>query len=348
MASEQGFRIMEVDKMSVNQDTIIARLVESGIIIRQATRGWYKVFGEEQLVRRPDILTRFAVETAPGRYMMNDRQVAQVNGRIFEQWHRTANNVTAVDVVEEERHILRTINRDGYHQNGSGSSRAGVQEALEQIPFDEDGVRRSFGIEYEVYDLTAEQEDKLARLLDTMPAHQTERDGSLGNRGVEIIFMPVGAAKFIEIVTTLAQFVRENNVTMDADSTGYVMAGMHITYGVSDAEATRNDLQIRLNRFALAVKSIGTVRQIKSLFGRDFGRYRELPQTTTTSAHSNAFSTAGRPSSCWECRLPSWRCDPTRMVKFFKATEVAFHRPVNKEDFVAVFDIVGGNEDEQQ
>ena len=36
------------------------------------------------------------------------------------------------------------------------------------------------------------------------------------------------------------------------------------------------------------------------------------------------------------------------MVQFFKATEVAFHSPVNKEDFVAVFDIIGGNEDEQQ
>ena len=346
MASEQGFRIMEVDKMSVNQDTIIARLVENGIIIRQATRGWYKVFGEEQLVRRPDILVRFAVETAPGRYLMNDGQVAQVRGRIFAQRNQTASDAAVRN--EEGRHILRTINRDGYHQNGSGSNRAGVQEALEQIPFDEDGVRRSFGIEYEVYDLTEEQEDKLARMLDTMPAHHTERDGSLGRRGVEIIFMPVGAAKFIEIVTTLAQFVSENNVTMDADSNGIVMAGMHITYGVSNSEATRSDLQIRLNRFALAVKSIGTVRQIKSLFGRDFGRYRELPQTTTTSAHSNAFSTAGRPSSCWECRLPSWQCDPTRMVQFFKATEVAFHRPVRKEDFVAVFDIIGGNEDEQQ
>ncbi len=344
MASEQSFRIMEVNKMSVNQDTIIARLVENGIIIRQATRGWYKVFGEQQLVRRPDILVRFAVETAPGRYMMNNRQVAQVRGRIFAQRNQTGSDVA----VEEERHILRTINRDGYHQNGSGSDRAGVREALEQIPFDEDGVRRSFGIEYEVYDLTEEQEDKLARLLDTMPAHHTERDGSLGNNGVEIIFMPVGADKFIEIVTTLAQFVRENNVKMDADSRGFAMAGMHITYGVSNSEATRNDLQIRLNRFALAVKSIGTVGQIKSLFGRDFGRYRELPQMTTTSAHSNAFSTAGRPSSCWECRLPSWQCDPTRMVQFFKATEVAFHHPVTKEDFVAVFDIIGGNEDEQQ
>lgn len=335
--------------MSVNQDVIIARLVENGIIVRRPTRGQYTVFGETQIVRRPEILERFAVEVAPGRYVLNNMRVMEVRRRRQHTDEQTVRRNVEEDIVRmNTQRVMRTISRDGYHQHGSGSDRTGVQEALAQIARDEDGVRRSFGIEYEVYSLTEEQEDKLARLLDTMPAHHTERDASLGMRGVEIVFMPVGAAKFVEIVNTLAQFVRENTVQMNGDSSDHAMAGMHITYGVSNAEATRSDLQIRLNRFALAVKSIGTVRQIKNLFGRDFGHYRELPQTTTVSAHANAFSTAGRPSSCWECRLPSWKCDPERMVKFMKATEVAFHRPVRKEDFVAVFDILGGGEDEQQ
>ena len=178
-------------------------------------------------------------------------------------------------------------------------------------------------------------------MLDTLPAHVVERDGSLANTGCEIVFEPVGEVDYINIVNTLANFVRENNVCMQSDD--YSMAGMHTTYGVSNYRAEKSDLQIRLNRFALAVKAVGTQRAIKSLFGRDFGHYRELPTSTTYNTHGNAFSTNGRPRSCWECRLTAWNCNPARMVEFFKATEVAFYRPVQASDFIKVFEALGSN-----
>lgn len=322
--------------MAYNQDVIISKLMEQGIIVRQPVRGQYKVLGEaEAIVRRNDILARFAVEVEQDRYTFNWIAIDDVR-RAYNRANRPA--------PAPEPEPLRTIRRDSYHSNGGGADRDGIQEALERIQADEDGVVRSFGIEYEVYRLNGQQEDKLARLLDTLPAHVCERDGSLSSSGVEIVFMPMGAEEFVRTVKTLAQFVRDNNVTMEENRD--VMAGMHITYGVSNPEASKSDLQIRLNRFALAVQAVGTRQKIEALFGRTFGHYRSLPTSTFCQDHSNAFSCNGRPRTCWECRLPNWKCNPEGMVNFFRATEVAFHRPIVAADFMKVFDILGGDDGE--
>lgn len=305
--------------MAVNQDVIINKLIEKGVIARTAVRGKYTVTNRNGLFKRAQILSEFAIEVQPWRYRLNENAIAAVL--------RPA--------------VLRTISRSGYH---SVNREQMVANALAAIPADADGVVRSFGLEYEVYSLTAEQEDKLARLLDTMPAHITERDGSLGNGGVEIVFAPVGADKYIEIVNTLKQFVIENHVVMES---AFGMAGMHTTYGVSNPEASKSDLQVRLNRFALALKSVATVSQIKGLFGRDFGNYRELPRSNNYTSHVNAFSTNGRPATCWECRLPSWSCNPEGLVKFFKVTESAFHRPFTIQDLTNMYQIIGGGHDGQ-
>ena len=304
---------------TMNQDAVVNHLLDRQVITRTGIRGRYNVVdGGLTSYRRNDILQRFAAEVEPYRYVIREEEVRRALN-----WNTP---------------VRRTIRRNSYH-----TADRDYEAALAQIPVDEDGVRRSFGIEYEIYSLTAEQEDKLARLLDTLPAHVTERDGSLSSTGVEIVFMPVGAAQYIEIVKKLAAFVNENGVRMQQDE--YSMAGMHTTYGVSNYTAEKSDLQIRLNRFALAVKAVGTQSAIKRLFGRDFGHYRDLPTSTTYNAHSNAFSTNGRPRSCWECRLPSWKCNPEAMVQFFKATEVAFYRPVEASDFVKVFALLGANTD---
>ena len=105
------------------------------------------------------------------------------------------------------------------------------------------------------------------------------------------------------------------------------------------------DLQIRLNRLALSVKAVGTQRQIKRLFGRDFGNYRDLPTSTTYDTHSNAFSTHGRTVNCWECRLTDWKCDAERMVEFFNITERAYFGPVGAAAFSRIFDILGADTD---
>lgn len=242
------------------------------------------------------------------------------------------------DTRPTQRVVRRTITRNSYHSTGGGTSRTGIREALAAIPFDSDGVRRSFGLEYEIYSLTEEQEDKLARLLDTLPAHVTERDASLQSTGVEIVFLPMSAAQYIDTWNKLKQFVQENHVSMDSGSSN--MAGAHTTYGVSNSSVSTDDLQIRLNRLALAVKSVGTQRQIKALFGRDFGNYRSLPNSTTTREHSNAFS-ASRGDSAWECRLCSWNGDAEKIVEFLKATEFVFNRVFRASDFVRIFEIMG-------
>lgn len=230
---------------------------------------------------------------------------------------------------------LRTIERRSYHSTGGGSARTGVERALLAITPDEDGVRRSFGLEWEIFALTPRQEDKLARLLDTLPEHVTERDGSLSNTGVEIVFMPMGEQKYIETFTTLKNFCRENSIQMDR-------TGAHTTYGVSNARCTRDDLQIRINRIALAVKAASTQRAIKTLFGRDFTSYATLPQSTTYQSHSNAWS-ASRGSTAYELRLISWQGEPTLIAQFMRETEFVFQRPFEAEDFMKIFRLLGSD-----
>lgn len=325
----------------MNQDVIINRLLGYGVIERLAVRGHYKVFGEPGMVRRDAILARFAEEVAPGDFVIRQDAVLAIRIRI-----RDAGRTAAQAAAPEP---LRRLSRRSYHSTGGGAERTGISEALARIPLDEDGVRRSFGIEYEIYDLNAAQEDKVARALDNLPAHVVETDGSLGDNGCEIVFLPVGAADFVRIVRTLAEVVRDNRISMTRNgaSDEYYMAGMHITYGVNNSTVSRNDLQIRLNRLALAVKAVGTRPQIKTMFGRDFGHYRVLPNSTTVNDHTNAFSTHGRPSNCWECRLASWGCDADRMVKFFRATEAVFNRPVQAQDFMKVFELLGADTSEE-
>lgn len=231
---------------------------------------------------------------------------------------------------------LRTIRRDDYHDNGSGICRHGAAEALNAIACDPDGVRRSFGLEWEICNLTAQQEDKLARLLDTLPAHFTERDGSLGSRGVEIIFLPLGKDDYIRVWNTLKDFCQNNCVEM----TG---TGAHTTYGVSDSEITEvSDLQIRLNRVALAIKATSTQGAIKRVFGRDFTGYATLPGSTTYTSHSNAWS-ASRGLTAYELRLCNWQGNVEKIVALMKATEFVFHRTFNAQDFINIFTLMGSD-----
>lgn len=231
---------------------------------------------------------------------------------------------------------LRTIRRDSYHDNGGGICRHGVAEALNAIARDPDGVRRSFGLEWEIYNLTAQQEDKLARLLDTLPAHFTERDGSLGSRGVEIIFLPLGKDDYIRVWNTLKDFCQNNFVEMNG-------TGAHTTYGVSDSEITEvSDLQIRLNRVALAIKATSTQGAIKRVFGRDFTGYATLPSSTTYTSHSNAWS-ASRGLTAYELRLCNWQGNVEKIVALMKATEFVFHRTFNAQDFINIFTLMGSD-----
>lgn len=296
----------------MNQDAVINKLIEAGVITRTPIRGKYEVKKVYGYRKRDAILAQFAIEVEPYRYVLNQE---------------------AIRLALEE---LRVISRASYHCG----TRDFVESALAAIPADEDGVVRSFGLEYEVFSLTPEQEDKLARLLDTLPTHVCERDGSLGENGVEVVFAPLGASEYIRTVKTLKQFIIDNDVRMEGFGK---MAGMHTTYGVSNHEASKNDLQIRLNRFAMAVRAFSTQAKIKEIFGRDFGTYRSLPTTTTQMEHGNAFSCCGRPETCWECRLPSWKANPEMLVQFLKATESAFHHPVTAEDLIRVFNVLGAD-----
>lgn len=280
----------------------------------------------EALYTLVQIHEMFAVQTAPNDWTF--RRAVRL----------TASTVSTFN-TESQRPVerRRTITRQGYHSNGSGVNRNGCQEALRRIPVSEDGVRRSFGLEWEINRLTEEQEDKLARLLDTLPAHHTERDGSLSSSGVEIVFLPLGEEKIIEVWNTLQTFCREEHIDM-------MGTGAHLTFGVSNSSVSRRDLQIRINRIALAVKAACEQGAINRVFGRDFTGYARLPQSTTTEDHSNAWS-AMRDNTCYELRLCHWKGKIEKIVEFMKATEFVFHRTFNAQDFVNIFTIMGSSAD---
>lgn len=303
-------------RRDMNQDTFINRLLVAGVIER-ARRGWYIIpleveRGIGELYDRQRILERFGEEVRPERYIFKADVLAQYirGSRVNER-------------------PLRTLNRNRYH-----SQSRNIAEALERIPFDEDGVRRSYGIEYEIYSLNAQQESELAYLLDTLPPHAIERDASLSITGVEIVFEPMSKELAIDTVKKLRKFVEDNSVEMRG-------TGMHITFGVSNSEANEHDLVIRTNRLALAVKSVGTQRAIKELFGRDFTDYARLPNHLETTVRYRAFNVRNR--NAWEARLVNYKCNIEKVMKFFEVSEVLFHRPFEAQDFIKVFELLGAD-----
>lgn len=322
--------------------SLLARLKNEGTI-EQVRVNRYKVnptvrqqvldVDTTRLYTRPQIFELFCMPDDHGGYRFRV-QLSIRNTGIFNY----GGGPTAPTPRVERR---RTITRNSYHSSGQGVFRSGVDSALSAIPFDSDGVRRSYGLEYEIYALNDEQEDKLARLLDTLPAHTTERDGSLSGSGVEIVFLPLGEHQLKDTWAKLTAFVQENRVDMQR-------TGAHITYGVSNAHTSVSDLQIRLNRVALAVKAVSSQGSIKRVFGRDFTHmgmtpnYCQLPCSTTFSAHSNAFN-AARGDSAYECRLCNWRGDIDKIVEFMKKTEFVFTRPFAGPDLVNIYTLMGSN-----
>lgn len=326
--------------------TIVDRLLREGSIERTRVN-WYRVLNTprtrqlnipEGTVIHPlsAVHTEFAVQVGPNDYVFRTSprpERARFTPASFS--HSASPSTPASAPRPAEPQPLRRIRRDSYHSNGNGTSRYGIEEALSRIALDSDGVRRSFGLEWEVYSLNSTQEDKLARLLDTLPAHFTERDASLGEGGVEIIFLPLGLEKIKEVWNTLQAFCRDNDVRMNG-------AGAHITYGVSNSEVSIDDLQIRINRIALAVKAASTQSAIKTVFGRDFTGYAALPQSTTTRGHSNAWS-ASRGNSAYELRLCAWKGDINKITEMMLATEFVFHRTFTARDFLKIFEIMGSD-----
>ena len=116
---------------------------------------------------------------------------------------------------------------------------------------------------------------------------------------------------------------------------------MHITFGVSNSEVSVDDLVIRTNRLALAVKAVGTQRAIIELFGRDFTDYARLPNSLTTTVRHRAFNV--RSEDAWECRLVNWKCNIEKVMKFFDIAEVLFHRPFEAQDFIKVFELLSAD-----
>lgn len=236
---------------------------------------------------------------------------------------------TSPTTAQIESRPTRTINRSTYHTHQHNTN---IDQLLAEIPYDDDGVRRSYGIEYEIYSLTTEQESDLAYLLDTLPSHSTELDGSLGGNGVEIVFDPLSKRDAIKTINILNAFVRENDIDMDG-------TGMHITYGVSNSSSTSGTITIRLNRLIYAVAAVGLKSNIEMIFGRTFNNYAGIPQRPIESSRYNAFRV--RNANCWECRLIKWDCDINKIMDFFKLTESVFYRPFTIEDFNEIFSFLG-------
>ena len=142
--------------MTYSVNGLINKLLEMHIISTAEHRRGYIVAGERFPRQRGSIISMFGVPAAQeGRYTLNQDMVNRIRG----------NNTQTQEEPQEQQQTLRTLDRRSYHSNCDfNGQRRFVTEALERIQPDDDGVKRSFGIEYEIYTLTAEQEDKLARL----------------------------------------------------------------------------------------------------------------------------------------------------------------------------------------
>lgn len=307
----------------MNQDVFINKLLELGVIVR-VRRGWYSIANPWNAnstleFDRAYLCRKFGIETSEGRLRFNLEALQEVLPE-------------GSSIVSTSRRV-RTIARNRY-----SSMPRNIGEALSRIPEDADGVRRSYGVEYEIYSLTTEQESDLAYLLDTLPPHVTEYDGSLSSRGVEIIFEPMTKAELIKVVKKLGEFVVSKGVDMDG-------TGMHITFGVSNSIVNHNDLTIRMNRLALAIKAVSTQQAITRVFGRDFTSYARLPGSLTDATRYRAFNV--RNSSAVECRLVKWNCNIEKMLELLEASMVLFRRPFEAADFNKMFEIMGSSTDGQ-
>lgn len=301
----------------VNSDSLINKLLTLGVIERGNVRGRYRMAdrpADGAVYSRRVVLARFAIEGEPRRYKLNNEAILEVSQAVGDQ---------------NRPRPIRTISRAPYH-----SYSRNISEALARITADEDGVVRSYGLEYEINRLTSQQESDLAYLLDILPPHATERDGSLTSSGVELVFEPMGEQDLIKTVSKLNDFINTNDVDMSN-------TGMHITYGVNNSTVSFSDLNIRLNRLAYAVASVITQPESDRIFGRRWNSYAGIPAHITYRNRYHAFNP--RNESAWECRLVNYKADIERIVKFFKTTETVFYRPFNVEDFVAVFNVLQVN-----
>ena len=292
--------------MKMDKDAAIAWLTEHRYIVKRAS-GKYLITGLAVPIDKEDVLS---VLTDPVDSYSVDVPVGNI---VYKP---------------SARIVYRSIEREEYH-----AAPRDYATALSKIAPDTDGIVRSWGIEYEIYSLSQEQEDALVDILLDIPAHVIEWDASLSHTGLEIIFMPMSFQQAYKVVLTLNRFVTDYRVQMEGLSSE---AGMHITYGVSEAISSLTQMQGRLNRIAFVLSSILFPSQIEAKFGRSFGEYREMPYDVTTMLHSNAFSVASREGHCWECRLPNWKLDMRFMRRFFRETEWLFNRPPKEEDFISL------------
>lgn len=320
--------------------------VPNGIVFKEFSTGWIPAYAPAAAARIFTVTLRWADHPAEQiaveentRYalpVLNDGTTWQRYSS-FGDWNIASNYYTVnQNLIFRQHRELRHIERNSYHSAGSGTGRTGVERALADIALDTDGVRRSYGLEWEINDLNEAQEDKLATLLDTLPKHFTERDGSLSRTGVEIIFLPMSKQVYIDTWTKLKTFCVDNRIDMEG-------TGAHTTFGVNNSEIrNEDDLQIRLNRVALAIKATSTQGAIKRLFGRDFTSYARLPNSTTHREHSIAIS-ASRGRSAFELRLCDWQANVVKLVEFLEKIEFVFHRTFNAQDFINIFTIMGSD-----
>lgn len=292
---------------------VVNRLVALGII-RKVDRGVYTIVSEGfgNRYSRANIIARFAVNHPVEGYFLSS----------------AVRDISATPSPAASR-PLRTITRYGYR-----SQERNILEALRRLDVDADGRKRSYGLEYEIYSLTRSQESKLAYLLDTLPPHVTERDGSLSSSGVEIVFEPMSEKDLRSTVEALGNLVREEGIEMNG-------AGMHITVGLTGTDTYRQDLVIRMNRLALAVKSVALQERIREVFGRDFTGYARLPENLNDTNRYRAFNV--RNESAWECRLVQWNANMDKLMDFFKIAEPLFDRPFEAADFMKLFELFGSN-----
>lgn len=304
-----------------SKNTIIRKLIAKGIIKESSNyeTGYY---------------AQVPVNTRPvGRKFSKGYLISYFTSFNYstEEYSFNTNYTIALDFLNNTTRETITPVLKKLHKMSYQSQARNVEQAISRIQADNDNVKRTFGLEWEIYSLTAQQEHNLCNLLETLPAHCTESDGSLSSSGVEIVFEPMNKTTFLTVWNKLKEFTNQHNIDMNG-------TGAHITYGVSNSTVEQSDLNIRLNRIGTAIHSVLQQSEIREIFGRLPNNYAALT-LNVTDTNKYRFAKA-RNANCFELRLVNHAANITKVMTLLSAMELAFNSRFGKESFIAIANAV--------
>lgn len=347
-----------------NEKTIFEELLKNEIIKFDTATSLYiasTLEGIKDNLKREDILNIYCKKHLNIPHLFKYKKVLSSYSKV--PFVKILSGNTPSIMVKNADIILKEVENNNFYKTSPYTtykrmyrgeyhsiSRKKFDDYLNAIPYDSDDIRRSYGLEYEIYHLNEWQTHCLTLLTPILPYHIVEKDGSLGYTGLEMIFAPMDREYLKATVNILHKFVKLLNIDMQN-------TGMHITYGLkykdndkqqlAEDEGTSyqfssstNNIQLRLNRLIFTLCATATHDQLVSIFGRTFNNYALMPSRTSDWGRYLAMTNSNRKGTVFEFRLPKYNCKIDKVVEFLKLTDFVYERGLNKDDLLKIYDFV--------